>query len=122
MMNVVQPQLVCENCAAELSPDESTCSACGHLVGGVAARPRHGFSVPSVRNLSRWQVLVILFLGTGPLGLPILWRNDNFTLLGKLIVSCALIACTVFLAGILWYLLVLVSQPIWELVEYFRSA
>ena len=120
-MDVIEPQIVCEKCSAEFHPGEGICSSCGHPVSAELGHTPRRLAVPSVRNLSQWQVLAILFLGTGPLGLPILWRNENFSWLGKLTVSCLLVACTMFLAGVLWYLLVLVSQPVLELIELMRS-
>ncbi|MFG0290437.1 MAG: hypothetical protein ACF8CQ_19820 [Rhodopirellula sp. JB044] len=46
---------------------------------------------------SRWAVLTVLFVVTGAFGLPLLWRNDRFSLAGKCFWSVAVTAYTVAL-------------------------
>lgn len=124
-MDVAQPQHVCDQCGVEIPSESSACPQCGEEPAAsngeeeVVTPDGRRISVPSVRNLARWQVLAILFLGVGILGMPILWRNENFTWLQKLGVAVLLVLYTVFVFGTFWYVLVLVSKPLLELVDTF---
>ncbi|EMI54182.1 hypothetical protein [Rhodopirellula sallentina] len=46
---------------------------------------------------SPWAVLTVLFVVTGAFGLPLLWRNDRFSLAGKCFWSVAVTVYTVAL-------------------------
>jgi len=58
---------------------------------------------------SRWQVLMLLFLGAGPLALPVLFRSPRFSRTGKFVLFLLVVAQTVLVVVILvvfvdWFL------------------
>ena len=50
-----------------------------------------------------WVVLVLLFFVLGPLGLPMLWRSRRFSLLWKVLLTALIVAVTVFILAMVWY-------------------
>jgi hypothetical protein len=72
------------------------------IVDRVPSQPaRSGAPAANLRQLvdNRWLVLGLLFFVTAALGLPILWISRGFRLLGKIVVTIAVLAWT---ALVLW--------------------
>ncbi len=87
-------QFFCPRCSAEVSAAASVCPRCG---AALAAAP-----APERRDLldNPWVVLGLLFLATGALGLPFLWRSKGFSPLGKVVVGVAVTIYTLVLLGL----------------------
>lgn len=62
-----------------------------------AQRPRH--------SESPWVVLPVLFLVLGPLGLPMLWRSRQFSLLWKCVLTAVMLGVTAMLVWGIWFVL-----------------
>ena len=84
--------LVCTRCSQELDSTDAFCRSCGASVGE---------SLPILR--SRASILLLLFLGIGPLALPMLWRSTEFTSTEKLWISVLNFAYLVMLAWIIFW-------------------
>jgi hypothetical protein len=85
---------VCHGCYAVIDAGDNYCRHCGTNLNGLS--DRHGAAGPlgsrpvlaSVvqrpkLSESPWVVLPLLFLVLGPLGVPLLWRSRQFSLLWK---------------------------------------
>lgn len=54
---------------------------------------------------SKWATLIVLFVVTAVLGIPMLWRNPRFSLLERLFWSSAVILYTIAIFGLLvWWI------------------
>ncbi len=62
----------------------------------------------------RWFVLLMLFAGLGPLGLPLLWRSPEFRRSGKVLLTVAVAVLTVLVVWLLWWAVCLLADQLRE--------
>jgi hypothetical protein len=87
-------QFYCPQCSAEVDAAATQCPRCGaRLSLSTPAGPRRDMLD------NPWVVLALLFLATGALGLPFLWRSKGFSPLAKVVVGVAVI---IYTAILLW--------------------
>ena len=53
-----------------------------------------------------WVILALLFLGVGPLALPLLWRSPSFNARHKMAISVANVVYTI---GLLWGIIAIIQ-------------
>ncbi|MBW3599053.1 MAG: hypothetical protein KY475_17500 [Planctomycetes bacterium] len=94
-------QFLCPHCSAEVAAAAEVCPHCGARLTSPAPPPEK-------RDLldNRWVVLGLLFLATGALGLPFLWRSKGFTPVGKVVVG---VIVTIYTAA----LIALAAWAVW---------
>jgi hypothetical protein len=93
---------VCHACYAMIDVEDRFCRRCGAIThaGRAAdlvpsdAAPTPPPGVKSGWHDNRWVVLAGVFLGLGPLGLPLLWRSGGFDRRAKLLLTILLLALT----------------------------
>jgi hypothetical protein len=87
-------QFFCPKCSAEVSAEAAVCPRCGASMASSAAPAEK-------RDLldNPWVVLGMLFLATGVLGLPFLWKSKGFSTFWKVIVG---IVVTIYTAVLVW--------------------
>ena len=130
-----QQKIVCPTCCAVLDAGDSFCRRCGAsttdavaLVGEAAtgtppsplrspprATPPAAGKPPWSENV--WVVLAMLFLGIGPLALPMLWRSRQFSLTWKLMLTLLVLLITALIVAVLWYVfnqMLAPLQSIWQ--------
>ncbi len=83
-------QTTCRVCPQVLDPEDAYCRRCG---------ARRDAPPPLTEN--RLFVLGLLFLGIGPLALPLLWRSRAFTPSRKFLISIVNLVFFVALLGLL---------------------
>jgi len=71
----------CAGCGLSLAPDDRFCRRCGQARG----KPGPWQQRPGV-------ILALLFLGIGPLALPMLWRSPRFSKAQKSAITAANLA------------------------------
>jgi hypothetical protein len=87
-------QFFCPQCSAEVAAEATVCPRCGaSLAAGSAATERRDMLD------NPWVVLGMLFLATGVLGLPFLWKSKGFSPLAKIVVG---VAVTIYTAFLVW--------------------
>jgi hypothetical protein len=103
-------QFFCPHCSAEVSAAAEVCPRCGAALAASSASaspsPAAGSRKPERKDDlldNRWVILALLFLATGALGLPLLWRSRGFTTWGKIVVG---VIVTI-------YTLALIALAIW---------
>lgn len=123
-------ELVCPRCKAGLASLDVPCRQCGwqetafHRTGDealsvpAAASPADsaGLGEPPWLHDRRW-VLLLLFAGLGPFGLPWLWRSRAFSGWQKLLLTVAVLALTVLVVVLGWW----VVGQLRELYRLMRS-
>ena len=53
-----------------------------------------------------WLMIVMLFLVTAALGLPFLWLSRGFSMLGKIVLTIAVLAWTALVFWLFWLVMV----------------
>lgn len=122
-------KIVCRQCYAVLDAADNYCRHCGmptpnlvaaadagatavlveaRLVSERCAKPSRGMDSP-------WIVLPMLFLVLGPLGLPMLWRSRQFSVLWKMILTVLVLAITAVVLWAIWLLYQKALAPLQEL-------
>lgn len=86
-------QFFCPRCSGEVPAAASVCPHCGATLSVSPEERRDLLDNP-------WVVLGLLFLATGALGLPFLWRSKGFSPLGKLVVGVTVTLYTLLLLGL----------------------
>jgi hypothetical protein len=130
-------KIVCHHCSAVLDVGDNFCRHCGAPLGDEqqsSAAPRGGVyprmrypptagaqsdrsDHPAKWSESRWMVLAALFALLGPLALPMLWRSPRFPTVWKIILTVLLVAVTVLVVWILWYVFHKLLEPLRNLGE-----
>jgi thiamine biosynthesis lipoprotein len=87
-------QFFCPKCSAEVPAEAAVCPHCGASLAAPAP--------PERRDMldNPWVVLGMLFLATGVLGLPFLWRSRGFSPMAKVVVGVAVTIYTALLVGL----------------------
>ena len=120
---------VCHRCYAVIEAGDNYCRHCGTNLtdpSDDAASPRSARPVlASVVERPRfsespWVVLPLLFLVLGPLGVPLLWRSRQFSLLWKGVLTLIMAVVTVFLLWSIWFTLQTSLAPLRELDQLHR--
>ena len=119
---------VCHGCYAVLDASDNYCRRCGTnltgLLDGAAARDVRPVMASVVQrpklSESPWVVLPLLFLVLGPLGVPLLWRSRQFSLLWKCVLTLIMAVVTVFLLWSIWFTLQTSLAPLKELEQIRR--
>ena len=93
----------CPYCAKEIEDETVKCKFCGEFL--------------NKKQKALWYFktssLVISFLCVGPLALPLLWFNPNFTKKTKVIVSVIIIVMSCFLA-------VVTINSLKSIIDYYK--
>jgi hypothetical protein len=88
-------QFYCPKCSADVPAEAAVCPRCGASLIATSEpleRRRDMLDNP-------WVVLGMLFLATGVLGLPFLWRSRGFSPFAKVVVG---VAVTIYTALLVW--------------------
>jgi hypothetical protein len=125
-------RIVCRRCFCIVDAADRFCRQCGEplTVGGndiatpCGQRPIRAEVVPAASSgvatkwaQNPWVVLGALFLVLGPLGLPMLWRSDRFSLFWKLLLTALVVGLTALLLGMIWYVTYKSLAPLRELQQ-----
>ena len=81
----------CHACGTPVTPGGRFCSRCGMELGSTAAPPKPA-KLPWYYNV--WFVLFMLFCIAGPFGLPLVWKNPNFSRGAKIALTVIMILYT----------------------------
>ena len=88
--------MTCPTCGAVWTAEAKFCSQCGSpreaIPSATPARPKWYYNI--------WFTLAMLFFVLGPLGLPLVWKNPNFSRWVKLVLTLAMVAYTVLLIDV----------------------
>jgi hypothetical protein len=127
---------VCHGCYAVLDATDHYCRHCGTPTGTLAGVSDNSGACtavvkPATRILatlalepsarrpghaeSPWVVLPMLFLVLGPLGLPMLWRSRQFSLLWKCVLTAFMLGVTALLIWGIWFVTHQALSPLHEL-------
>jgi ribosomal protein L40E len=129
MADYIVEKVVCRRCYAVLDATDNYCRHCGfatpragsvpaEVVAAVAVgdqRPGKATAAQPRWSDSPWVVLPMLFLVLGPLGLPMLWRSRRFHWIAKTVLTALVLGITVFVLGMIWYVLNMSLAPLREL-------
>ncbi len=115
---------VCHHCYAVLDVGDRFCRHCGAPLGDTAGNsrpPDHPRPDRSVRPAESSQghsiVLAGLVLLLGPLALPMLWRNRRFPTAWKIILTTLMLAATLLIVFLLWYVFYKSLEPLRQLKQ-----
>ncbi len=109
-------KIVCPQCFAVLDVGDRFCRHCGAPLKNSAAPPAPARPARPVGNRSwaenRWVVLGALFLVLGPVGLPMLWRSRQFSLVWKVAFTMLVLGLTLVVFGLAWYVVDKMLEPL----------
>ena len=89
-------ELACPLCNAAIEPGRTYCARCEQLLSGSSvSRPAQPAHPKWYYNV--WVVLLMLFFVLGPLGLPLVWKNPNFSRWIKIALTLAMVVYTALL-------------------------
>jgi hypothetical protein len=125
-------KIVCPACSALLDVRDNYCRCCGQptfdQIADFPVPPRSTAvvrspagvaisdpAVPAETLASRVLVLMMLFLGLGPLALPMLWRSREFSSRWKAILTGTVIGLTALLLLLLWFVVAKLLEPLSQL-------
>ena len=115
---------VCHHCYAVLDVGDRFCRHCGAPLGNTAGNsgpPDHAepdrSGRPAERSEGHSMVLAGLVLILGPLALPMLWRSRRFPTAWKTILTVCMLAITVLIVGLLWYVFYKSLEPLRQLKQ-----
>lgn len=86
-------QFFCPRCSAEVSASAIHCPRCGAALSGDAPARRDLLDNP-------WFIIGLLFLATGALGLPLLWRSRGFSSVSKVVIGVVVTIYTILLIAL----------------------
>jgi ribosomal protein L40E len=107
----------CRHCYAVLDVSDNFCRHCGAPTKNMpsASVPAVAASQRAPWSENRWIVLASLFLVLGPLGLPMLWRSRQFSMVWKLVFTGMVLGLTVLIFVLIWYVIDKALAPLKEL-------
>lgn len=100
-------ELDCTRCAHSVPLTPPKCPACGAEMNVSSHRS----------SLPRWTVLFLLFFALGPFALGVLWRNDNFSLRAKWILTAAVAAYTALAVWVVYAFVAIMSARVEEIMN-----
>ena len=106
------PTRPCLLCGAVLAEEAQFCSQCGKP-DIAAPRARPAAAARWYHNI--WFVLAMLFLVLGPFGLPLVWKNPNFSRTVKIVLTLLMVIYTIVLIDMTIRMAQVVSQRVNEL-------
>jgi len=84
-------------------PVEALVIAPGRVLPKYLTEP-DSLVVPNSIGQSKWTTLMVLFVVTAALGIPMLWRNERFSLAERLVWSLLVIVYTfAIIAAMVWW-------------------
>ncbi len=81
----------CPFCAEEIQEEAIKCRFCGEFLD-ESARPR-----PKTRWYYSPSAIVIGLLVVGPFALPLVWKNPEYSVITKVVITIVVIAVTIWL-------------------------
>lgn len=110
---------VCRRCYAVLDVGDNYCRRCGAPTSPsvAAASPRAAYGGRPKWSETRGGILVSLFALLGPLALPMLWRSRQFSRPWKIVLTALVVAITVVVVWLLWYVIHKALEPLGQLRE-----
>jgi len=85
----------CPFCAEEIQEEAIKCRFCGEFLH-EADRPK-----PKTKWYYSSSAILIGVIVTGPLALPLVWKNPKYKLITKIIITIAVIALTIAICYLL---------------------
>ena len=114
-------KIICHQCYTMLDVGDNFCRQCGAATGNVPTRDRPAPPSAAYRSETKpgwsespWAVLSALFLFVGPLALPMLWRSRRFSTAWKIVLTVVVVALTVLVIWLIWYVVAKALQPLSE--------
>ncbi len=98
--------VICPSCGRELAPGAEHCAACGTAATARLTIKKDQGSRDARAMHSKWYVLGVLFLATGALGLPILFKSKAFSKPLKVVLTILVIVYTM---AMLWLTYAVIS-------------
>lgn len=92
-------QFFCPRCSAEVAAAAPICPRCGAVLAPAGSPPAPAGERSNLLD-NPWMVLALLFLATGALGLPILWKSRAYSPGAKVLIGVAVTIYTVLLIAL----------------------
>jgi uncharacterized membrane protein YvbJ len=83
----------CPFCAEEIQDDAVKCKHCGEFL--IDAELKQLKKGANIKWYHRTSFVIIMILCFGPLALPLLWFNPQYSIAGKVIWTIVIIAVTI---------------------------